>query len=72
VETTPLVVDGVMYLSEPPSNVTAIDTRTGRRLWNYTRTIPKDVRVCCGQVNRGMALLGDLVSIGFLRAISIA
>ena len=29
-ETTPLVVDGVMYISEPPSNVTALDTRTGR------------------------------------------
>src|SRR5689334_8314620 len=29
VETTPLVVDGVMYISEPPSNVTALDTRTG-------------------------------------------
>src|SRR5215467_2220974 len=60
-ETTPLVVDGIMYLSEPPSNVTALDTRTGRVLWNYVREIPKDVRVCCGQVNRGAAILGDLV-----------
>ena len=52
-ETTPLVVDGVMYISEPPSHVTALDPRTGRPFWKYRRTIPDDVRVCCGQVNRG-------------------
>src|ERR1044071_9256775 len=46
-ETTPLVVDGIMYVSEPPSNVTALDTRTGRPLWKYRRSIPDDVRVCC-------------------------
>ena len=33
VETTPIVVDGVMYITEPPSTVTALDTRTGRKLW---------------------------------------
>jgi alcohol dehydrogenase (cytochrome c) len=64
VEATPLVVDGVMYLSEPPSHVTALDTRTGRPLWKYRRVIPDDVRVCCGQVNRGVAVLGDSVFIG--------
>src|ERR1041384_7854571 len=42
-ETTPLVADGVMYISEPPSNVTAIDTRTSRTLWEYRREITKDV-----------------------------
>ena len=67
-ETTPLVVDGVMYLTEPPSNVTALDTRTGRVLWTYVREIPKDVRVCCGQVNRGVAILGDIVVIGTVDA----
>ena len=66
VETTPLVVDGIMYLTEPPSHVTALDTRTGRVLWKYRRTLPDDVHVCCGQVNRGVALLGDLVFIGTL------
>ena len=65
-ETTPLVVDGVMYVSEPPSNVTAIDTRTGRPLWKYRRVLPDDLRVCCGQVNRGVAVLGDLVYVGTL------
>jgi hypothetical protein len=64
VETTPLVVDGVMYLTEPPSNVTALDTRTGRVLWHFLRPVPKDVHVCCGQVNRGVALLDELVFVG--------
>jgi alcohol dehydrogenase (cytochrome c) len=64
VQTTPLVVDGVMYLSEPASNVTALDTRTGRPLWKYTRTMPKGTRGCCGQVNRGVAILDDTVYIG--------
>jgi alcohol dehydrogenase (cytochrome c) len=72
VETTPLVVDGVMYLTEPPSNVTALDTRTGRPLWKYQRTVPKDVRVCCGQVNRGVAILGEQVFVGTVDAHLIA
>jgi alcohol dehydrogenase (cytochrome c) len=71
-ETTPLVVDGVMYLSEPPSHVTALDIRTGRPLWRYRRTMPEDLRVCCGQVNRGVAILGDLVYVGTLDAHVVA
>ncbi len=71
-ETTPLVVDGIMYASEPPSNVTALDTRTGRTLWTYRRTIPKDVRVCCGQVNRGVAALDDQLFIGTVDAHLVA
>jgi alcohol dehydrogenase (cytochrome c) len=67
-ETTPLVADGIMYVSEPPSNVTAMDTRTGRALWEYRREVPKDLRVCCGQVNRGVALLGDMVIVGTVDA----
>ena len=71
-ETTPLVVDGVMYISEAPSHVTALDTRTGRVLWRYRRTLPDDVRVCCGQVNRGVAILGDLVYVGTVDAHLVA
>jgi len=63
-ETTPIVVDGVMYITEAPSHVTALDTRTGRTLWRYRRAMPDDVRVCCGQVNRGVAILGDMVYVG--------
>ncbi|HVW83926.1 MAG TPA: PQQ-dependent dehydrogenase, methanol/ethanol family [Bryobacteraceae bacterium] len=71
-EATPLVVDGIMYLSEPPSNVTALDTLTGRPLWRYRRTYPDDIRVCCGQVNRGVAILDDLVFVGTVDAHVVA
>jgi alcohol dehydrogenase (cytochrome c) len=71
-ETTPLVLDGVMYISESPNNVTALDARTGRALWKYRRVMPDDVRVCCGQVNRGVALLGNLVYVGTLDAHLVA
>src|SRR5262245_13378683 len=56
-EATPLVVDGIMYLTEPPSNATALETSTGRPLWLYRRNISNDVRPCCGHVNRGLAML---------------
>jgi alcohol dehydrogenase (cytochrome c) len=71
-ETTPLVVDGVMYVTESPSNVKALDTRTGRQMWSLRREVPKDVRICCGQVNRGVAILDDLVYVGTVDAHLIA
>jgi len=67
-EVTPLVADGVMFLSEPPSNAAALDLRTGRPLWQFRRTPPSDVRVCCGQVNRGLAILGNTVFLGTVDA----
>jgi alcohol dehydrogenase (cytochrome c) len=63
-ETTPLVFDGMMILTEPPSDVTALDLRTGRPIWQYRRAIPDGIVVCCGQVNRGVAVLGDQVFVG--------
>ncbi|NOT64276.1 MAG: PQQ-binding-like beta-propeller repeat protein, partial [Acidobacteria bacterium] len=59
VEATPLVVDGIIYLSEKPHVITALDGRTGRPLWTYRRTTPSDARGCCGIPNRGLAVLGD-------------
>src|SRR5262249_7551947 len=44
VEATPLVVDGVMYLTEPPSTVTALDVHSGRPLWTWSPSMPRDVR----------------------------
>jgi alcohol dehydrogenase (cytochrome c) len=60
-ETMPLVFDGVMYITDPPSDVTALDLRTGRPLWHYRRAIPDGIPVCCGQVNRGVAALDDQI-----------
>ncbi len=67
-ETTPIVADGIMYISEPPSNAAALDLRTGRPIWMFRRAIPSDVGVCCGQVNRGVAAMGDRVFLGTLDA----
>ena len=67
-ETTPLVADGVMFVSEPPSNAAALDLRSGRPLWIFRRTPPSDVHLCCGQVNRGMAILGNRVFLGTVDA----
>ena len=72
VETTPLVADGVMYISEPPSNVVALDAATGRPYWRYRRALPNRINVCCGQVNRGVAVLGDRVFVGTVDAHLVA
>src|SRR6478736_6944897 len=56
-EATPLVVDGVMYLTDPPNDVVAIDARTGRVFWRYRHALPADVVPCCGRINRGLAIL---------------
>jgi alcohol dehydrogenase (cytochrome c) len=64
IETTPLVVDGVMYMTEPPSNVAALDAATGRPFWRYRRSLPPKINVCCDAVNRGVALLDDRLYAG--------
>jgi alcohol dehydrogenase (cytochrome c) len=56
-ETTPLVVDGVMYLTEAPNTAVAVDARTGRAFWRYQYNPSADARPCCGRVNRGLAIL---------------
>jgi alcohol dehydrogenase (cytochrome c) len=72
VETSPIVVDGVIYITEKPHIVTALDGRTGRPLWTYRRTPVTDVPGCCGDVNRGVAILGDTLYWGTLDAHLIA
>ena len=72
VETTPLVVDGVMYLTEPPASVLALDSRTGALLWRYTRDVPGKLPLCCGRVNRGVAIFGGSVFFATLDARLVA
>ena len=60
-ETVPLVVDGIMYLTAPYNNGYALDARTGRVLWRYQRRLPKQQSLCCGPINRGFAILGELL-----------
>src|SRR5688572_13623202 len=61
-EASPIVADGVMYVVEPPTTVTALDVRTGRRLWSWAAKLPKDVKaIGFPQTNRGVAILDDKV-----------
>ena len=67
VETTPLVVDGVAYLTRPPNDVLAVDTRTGKQIWTYRYPVNLEtVNICCGPSNRGLALLNDKAYMGTL------
>src|SRR5947209_1394706 len=72
IESTPLVVDGVMYLTDPPNDVVAIDVRTGRVFWRYRHPLPPDVVPCCGRINRGLAMLGNTLYLGTLDARLVA
>jgi len=58
-ESTPLVVDGIMYLTQSPNDIVALDAKTGRVFWIYHYVTSPASRPCCGIVNRGVAILGD-------------
>ena len=67
-ETVPLVVDGIMFVTEAPSNVVALDAATGRQYWRYDHELPEDLRICCGRNNRGVAILGETLYMSTLDA----
>lgn len=65
-EATPVVVDGVMYVTHAWSKVSAWDAATGKPLWKFDPKVPGEsaVNACCDVVNRGVALWGDKVFVG--------
>jgi len=71
-ETVPVVVDGVMFITEAPSNVVAVDAATGRQYWRYNHQLPDDLRICCGRNNRGVAILGETLYMSTLDAHLVA
>ena len=75
IEATPLVVDGIMFISGPWSIVYAIDTRKGKILWTYDPQVPKGFgeKACCDVVNRGVAMYKGNIFVGTLdgRLVSI-
>ena len=71
-QTTPLVVDGVMYITEAPNTVLALDAKLGRVFWRYEYTPALESRPCCGRVNRGVAILGNTLYMGTIDAQLIA
>jgi alcohol dehydrogenase (cytochrome c) len=65
-QSTPLVVNGIMYVTQRPNDVLAVDAKTGRVFWQYRHQVSPDARVCCGSNNRGVAILGDRLFLGTL------
>jgi quinohemoprotein ethanol dehydrogenase len=74
VEATPLVIDGVMYVTAPWSVVHAIDARSGAKLWTYDPQVPRSGgwKACCDVVNRGVALYKGKVFVGTVDARLVA
>jgi alcohol dehydrogenase (cytochrome c) len=72
-ENTPLVVDGVMYTIQSPNDVIALDAATGKTIWTYLhKPAPGTVNPCCGNLTRGVAILGDKLFLATLDAQMIA
>jgi alcohol dehydrogenase (cytochrome c) len=71
-QSNPIVVDGIMYMTQRPNDVMAVDAATGRVFWQYRHTNAENARVCCGANNRGVAVHEDRVFMGTLDAHLIA
>jgi PQQ-dependent dehydrogenase (methanol/ethanol family) len=71
-ETSPIVVDGVMYVTTSFSHVYAVDAKTGAQLWHYNHKMGPVTTFCCGPNNRGVQVLGDLVYLATLDSKLIA
>ena len=68
IESTPIVVDGVMYVTASWSVVHAVDARTGKVLWTFDPEVPREVgqSACCDVVNRGVAVYEGKVYVASL------
>jgi len=72
-ETSPVVVDGVMYVTTPYNTAMAVDARTGQQLWRYEHKPSITAPIyCCGPNNRGVAISGGTVYMGTLDARLVA
>ena len=71
-ETAPIVVDGVMFLTTSFNHVYAIDAVTGEEFWHYKHKLGPIVTVCCGNNNRGVAIEGGKLFMGTIDAKLVA
>jgi PQQ-dependent dehydrogenase (methanol/ethanol family) len=71
-ETAPLVVDGVMFLTTSYNHVYAIDAVTGEEYWHYKHNMGPITVYCCGPNNRGVAALDGMLYMGTLYAKLVA
>ena len=65
-ETSPIVVDGIMYVTTALDHVFALDARTGEAIWEYIQKLGPISTACCGVNNRGVAVYGDKVYLATL------
>ena len=71
-EATPLVVDGVMYVTQAPNDVVALNAATGEIKWIYSYSPSREARPCCGRVNRGVSILGNTLYMATIDAHLVA
>lgn len=71
-QATPIVVNGVMYVSLPYNHVVALNAVTGKEIWRYTHVAKADWKMCCGPANRGVAVANGKVFVGTVDARLIA
>ena len=71
-EATPLVVDGMMYTTQAPNDIVALDATTGEIKWLYSYSPSREAKPCCGRVNRGVAILGNTLFMATIDAHLIA
>ncbi|MEK9817109.1 MAG: PQQ-binding-like beta-propeller repeat protein, partial [Limnobacter sp.] len=63
-QATPIVVNGIMFVSLPFNHVVALKADTGKLVWRYTHDRIKDRPMCCGPANRGVAVSDGKVFMG--------
>src|SRR5262245_48928518 len=71
-QATPVVVDGVMYVTTPYNHAMAVDARTGKQLWRYEHKLAGSQVFCCGPNNRGVAVADGKVFMATLDARLVA
>jgi PQQ-dependent dehydrogenase (methanol/ethanol family) len=70
-ENSPIVENGIMYVTTPYDHVFAVDAATGKQLWHYQQKLGFNI-FCCGPNNRGVAVHGNSLILGTLDAHLVA
>ncbi len=71
-ETAPIVVDGIMYITTSYNHIYALDAVTGKEFWHYKHKQGPVMTYCCGPNNRGVAIMDDKIFMGTLDAKMVA
>ena len=71
-QVSPIVANGVMYVTESRDGVVALDAKTGEVIWTFRRPVPDGLSLCCGAPNRGVAILGKTVYVATIDAYLVA